>query len=213
MSLGILGGTFNPVHLAHLRTAEEVREALALDRVIFVPASVPPLKHEGVAPAEHRVEMLRLAVAENPSFEVSELELEREGPSYTVDTLRELGARNPGERLWFIVGTDALAELERWHRPRELLGLASFAVVQRPGHGTAPLDVLLPASLAREVRPTATGLEHASGQEIRAIPTTPLTISASDVRRRVSRGASIRYLVPEPVIDHIRKHHLYREGI
>lgn len=209
MSLGILGGTFNPVHLAHLRIAEEVAEVLALERVLFLLSAAPPHKAGDVAPASQRLEMLLRATASNPAFEVSRIELEREGPSYTLDTLRELGRRHPGRRLWFILGSDAFAELDSWHRPEELIAAASFAVVERPGRGAADLDGLLPASLRPHYRRGPRGLEHAAGQEVRCVPVTPLGISASELRRRLRRGASIRYLVPDSVLEHIEKHHLY----
>lgn len=212
MSLGILGGTFNPVHLAHLRVAEEVREGLGLERVLFVAAADPPHKRRDIAPFEHRLEMLGLATAANPAFEICDLEGRREGASYTLDTLRELGARHPHRRLWFILGSDAFELLDTWHRPAELFALASFAVVARPAHDGRPLGELLPAKLGNHFRPTRLGLEHSSGQEIRLVPTTPLAISASDLRARVARGASLRYLVPDGVADYIQKHGLYREG-
>ncbi len=211
MSLGILGGTFNPVHLAHLRIAEEVREALGLESVLFVPTGDPPHKRAPIAPFEQRLEMLEIATAPNPAFEVSDLEGRRKGRSYTLHTLRELDARHPDRRLWFIIGSDAFELLEGWHRPEELFALASFAVVGRPGKAPRPLEALLPATLARDFQPTQLGLEHRSGQEIREVAVSPLAVSASDLRRRVARGASLRYLVPDAVIDYIRKHGLYRE--
>ena len=116
MSLGVLGGTFNPIHVAHLRLGEAAREALGLERVLFVPAGDPPLKAAGVASAAHRLEMVKLATADNPGFEVADLELSRAGPSYTVDTLDELRRRRPEEELWFVLGADAFSELESWYR-------------------------------------------------------------------------------------------------
>ena len=133
MKLGILGGTFDPIHLAHLRIAEEVRLALELDRVFFVPASNPPHRPGPVAAAADRLEMVRIATASNPAFEVSDLELRREGRSYTVDTLRAVSARHPGSELWFIIGSDAVAEIDSWREPDEVLRLARFAIVSRPG--------------------------------------------------------------------------------
>lgn len=210
MNVGVLGGTFNPIHLAHLRLAEEMREALALARVILVPAGDPPLKRRGVAPAALRLEMVRRAVASNPALEVDDLELRRAGPSYTVDTLAELSRRLPGAKLWFLVGADTLPELESWREPARLFELASFAVAARPGQ-PGHLRALLPASLAAPFRDGPQGLVHPSGNELRAVPFTPLAISASDIRRRVARGASLRYLVPDEVIEFIGKHHLYQE--
>lgn len=210
MNVGVLGGTFNPIHIAHLRLAEEMREALSLERVLLVPAGDPPLKRSGIAPANHRLEMAKRAAATNPALEVCDLEIRRSGPSYTVDTLAELRERMSGAALWFLVGADTLRELEAWREPARLFELAHFAVATRPGHDR-PLRELLPGSLARAFRDGPRGLVHASGNELRSIPFTPLSISASEVRRRVACGASIRYLVPDEVIEYIGKHHLYRE--
>ena len=210
MTLGVLGGTFNPIHCAHLRLAEEMREALGLERVLFVPAAQPPLKASGVAPAVDRLEMTRLAVAGNPAFETAELEIERTGPSYTTDTLRELRLRQPGERLWFILGSDAMADLGQWHDAAALFELASFAVAERPGSEGRSARELLPTALARSFEDGAGGLLHPSGNELRVVPSTPMAVSASDIRRRVARGSSIRYLVPDAVACYIEKHDLYR---
>lgn len=210
MKLGVLGGTFNPIHLAHLRLAEEMREALSLGRVLLVPAGDPPLKRAGIAPAAQRLEMVRRACAGNPALEVCDLELRRSGPSYSVDTLAELRAQLPEAELWFIVGADTLADLESWREPERLFTLAHFAVATRPGHAQRLRD-LLPATLLRAFRDGPNGLVHECGNELRAVPFTPLSISASDIRRRVARGASIRYLVPDEVLEYVRKHQLYRE--
>jgi nicotinate-nucleotide adenylyltransferase len=210
VSCAVLGGTFNPVHVAHLRLAEIAREALGLSRVLFVPAARPPLKGDDTAPAEHRLEMVRLATAGNAAFEVLDIELRRPGPSYTVDTLRELSARWTDEQIWFVIGSDALRELDLWHEPRALLGLASLAVACRPG-SEGELEELLPAEFRSAYRAGAHGLEHENGQELRALPMPALDVSASDIRRRHSSGRSIRYLVPDPVLDYIEKQGLYRE--
>ena len=211
MNLGVFGGTFNPIHVAHLRVAEQVREALWLERVLWIPSADPPHKRGSIAPAVHRLEMVRIATASNPSFEVLDLELRREGPSYTVDTLTELAHRNPAARLWFLIGTDALEELHTWYRPEALLELASFAVLNRPGTGTKPLERRLAEPLAAALKRGPTGLEHPSGQEVREVPVSELAVSASDLRRRIARGSTVRYLVPDAVIDYIEKHRLYRE--
>lgn len=210
MSLGVFGGTFNPVHIAHLRVAEEVREALGLERVLWIPSADPPHKR-ALAAAAHRLEMVRIATSSNPCFEVLDLELARPGPSYTVRTLEELRERHPGQRLWFLLGADALGELHTWREPERLLELASFAVVGRPGARGGSLEARLGAKLAACLRPSPLGLEHPSGHEVREIAVSQLAVSASDLRRRIARGASVRYVVPDAVMDYIDKHRLYRE--
>ena len=209
MSLGVLGGTFNPIHVAHLRLGEAAREILGLERVLFVPAGDPPLKAAGVAPAVHRLEMVKLATADNPGFEVCDLEVSREGPSYTVDTLDALHRLRPQEELWFVIGADAFADFESWHRAADLFARASFGVVGRSGFADDPAD-LLPPALSGELHSGPRGLVHASGPEVRSIAFAPLGISSSDVRRRIARGGSVRYLVPDDVIEYIHKHQLYR---
>ena len=208
MKLGVLGGTFNPIHLAHLRLCEELRESLELERVLLVPAGEPALKHAGVAPAADRLEMARRATASNPRLEVDDLELRRKGPSYTVDTLAALRAKHGGAELWFLVGADTLPELAAWREPERLFTLANFAVATRPGY-VAPLRELLPRALAAPFRDGPRGLLHPCGTELRAVPFTPLEISATEIRRRAARGESIRYLVPDEVREYIAKHHLY----
>jgi len=151
VKLGVLGGTFNPIHLAHLRLAEELRETLELERVLLIPAGEPALKRSDVAPAAHRLEMVRRATASNPALEVDDLELRRGGPSFTVDTLRTLRARHPTAALWFLVGADTLPELESWREPERLFELASFAVATRPGY-VGGLRELLPRALAAPFR-------------------------------------------------------------
>jgi len=213
VKLGVLGGTFDPIHLAHLRLCEELREVLALDRVVLVPAGDPPLKPH-VTPARHRLEMVRRAIASNSGLEADDLEIHRPGPSYTVDTLAELRARRPGAELWFLLGADTLPDLESWHEPARLFELASFAVATRPGY-SRPLRELLPRALAMPFRDATLGgrpgLLHANGNELRAVSFTPLEISAREIRRRAAAGESIRYLVPDDVREYIAKHHLYSQ--
>lgn len=198
MDLGVLGGTFNPVHLGHLRAAEEVGEALGLERVAFVPAKSPPHKGgEAMAPPEVRLAMVRAAVDGNPRFRVLDLELRRSGPSYSFDTLtalrRELA---PEDRLWFLVGADAFREIHTWHRYEELFALADFAVMRRPPGG-APLGP--PAAVADRFELRGTGFRHVSGREVRVVPVTLLDVSSTRIRRALAAGASVRYLVPEAV--------------
>jgi nicotinate-nucleotide adenylyltransferase len=215
-SVGLLGGTFNPIHYAHLRLAETAREALGLDRIFFVPAAVQPLKDAAlVATAEHRLQMVRLAIAGHPGFGVLDLELRRAGPSYTVDTLaalrREWGEQCP---LWFLMGSDSLAALEQWHEPARLLGLTNIAVAARgAARGLQLCDWLAPALCADYQRAGVDELRwrHRSGRELRWFELEPLEIASSEIRTLLRAGRSARYLVPDPVLAYAREHRLYGE--
>ena len=201
-SVGIVGGTFDPIHIAHLAIAEEVREVLGLERVLFVPAGEPPHKPgRAVSDAEHRARMVALAIAGNPRFELSRVELDRPGPSYAVDTLDALhaAARASGRvpDFTFILSEEAVAELPTWHEPRRLLGLCRFAVVPRGGRVTLPRDW---------ATATFPGLED----RFHFLDGPGLAVSASGIRERVGLGRPVRYLVPDAVLAYIDDHHLYR---
>lgn len=201
MKLGILGGTFDPIHYGHLVVAEECRARLGLDVVLFIPAGQPPHKRGRiVSPAEHRVEMVRLAIASNPGFELSRIEVDRVGPSYTVDTLARLREEyGPSTRLYFVVGMDALAEILTWHQPARLLSLCQVVAVTRPGF--ADFDLAALESAIPDAR-----------RRICVLAAPELRISSSDLRRRVARGLPIKYQVPEPVEEYVYRHGLYRAG-
>ena len=195
-SIGILGGTFDPIHHGHLVIAEEAREALGLERVLLVPAASPPHKPgRPVTDPVHRLAMAELAIAGNPAFAVSRLEVDRGGTSYTVDTLGALLAEGIHEP-WFILSAEALAGLPGWHDPDRILELCRLAVVPRGGY-----EPLGPDWVA----------EHFPGRERRVtfLPAPLLPISGSVVRRRASAGRSVRYLVPDAVAAYIASHHLY----
>jgi nicotinate-nucleotide adenylyltransferase len=199
--IGVFGGSFDPVHLGHLGIAEEAREIFGLDRVIFVPAALPPHKRSGtVAPAADRLAMVALAIAGNPRFSASDIELHRAGPSYTIDTLDELQRKRPRARLYFIVGADSLAELHKWRHAAELVRRYEFIIIKRPG--TRP--------------PYAKSLEKAFGKRVAArlganfIKTGIYDISATAIRKRVRDGKNIRYLVPPAVERYIFRKGLYR---
>lgn len=195
-STGIIGGTFDPIHHGHLAIAEEVREALGLERVLFMPAATPPHKPgRPVTPAEHRLAMVRLAIADNDAFGVSDLEVARGGASYTVDTLALLRATSDGEP-WLILSAEALAGFPQWRRPDRILDLARLAVVPRGGY--EPLDEAW-------VRAAFPGRE----ERFRFLAGPLLPISGSVVRRRAAAGRSVRYLVPDPVARYIAAHALY----
>lgn len=203
--VGILGGTFDPVHFGHLVVAEQVREALGLDRVLFVPAGAPPHKlDEDVTAADHRAAMVELAIAGNPSFALSRIEIDRDGPSFTVDTLRTLAdeAASQGvERdLYFILSAEALDGFGEWRNPVGILSCCRLAVVPRPG---APLPDR--AWLAAHLPGGVAGVDR-----VICVETVPLAHSASDVRERAAAGRSIRYLVPPAVEKYICEHRLYR---
>jgi nicotinate-nucleotide adenylyltransferase len=208
-----LGGTFDPIHLAHLRVAEELRERFDLDVVRFVPSAVPPHKRgRGVLAAPHRLRMVERANAGHPGFVAWDVELRRQGPSYSIDTLRtlrhEVGA---DARIVFALGWDAFAEIHTWREYAAIFGVCDVAIVTRPGH---------PTTLRREHLPVATrgafrydrasaGFRHASGHAVTLHAVTALDISATDIREHVRRGRSIRYLVPDAVREYIATHHLY----
>jgi nicotinate-nucleotide adenylyltransferase len=196
---GILGGTFDPVHFGHLAIAEQTRESLRLDGVIFMPAGVPPHKPAGAfAPAADRSAMVQLAIADNSAFRLSTIELERPGPSYAVETLERLQEEDPAEYV-FILSSEALSGLGSWRDPDRLLELCRIAAVPRPGY-----PMLDRAWVA----------EHFPGREDRVLfmEGPRLGHSASDIRRRVGEGGSIRYLVPDSVATYIADHGLYRGG-
>lgn len=213
--VGVLGGTFNPVHYGHLRSAEEARRALALDEVRFVPSASPPHKPEGeIAPAADRLEMVRIALKKYPALVCDPLEVERGGVSYTLDTLREMAGRAPeGAGLFFIIGADAFAELREWHRPREALGAANFAVTLRGGQNSPEnLEALL--RLIREVEPgyraeAGEARFDAKGRVVRFVPIPEIDVSATRIRRRVREGAPVRRLLPREVELYIIRRRLY----
>ena len=200
MKVGMLGGTFDPVHIGHLIIAEEVREKLGLEAVIFLPAGQPWIKADRtIASGEHRLQMLKLALGSNPFFKLSSLELERKGSTYSVDTISILRAElGPGVQLYFIVGFDALRQLPQWKEPASLIQMCQMVGVKRPG--CSELD--LPALEA-----VVPGISH----RLTLLDVPQIGISSSEIRERVARGLSIRYLVPEAVEEYIRNYGLYRE--
>ena len=199
---GVFGGTFNPIHIGHLRAAEEVAEALELAKVLFVPSAEPPHKEEhALAPAALRLEWVRAAVEGNPRFEVDPLEVERGGASYSVDTLRVLGERLAPERPAFIIGHDAFVEIGSWREPQALFDLANFAVMTRPPAVAGRLADWLPRVAARcfELGDDGVARHREAGTWVRLVEIPALDISASDIRARLREGRSVRYLVPEAI--------------
>jgi nicotinate-nucleotide adenylyltransferase len=211
--LGLLGGTFDPVHYAHLRLAEEAAEALDLERVRWIPSGSPGHRAAPRTPGKHRLEMVRLATAGNPRFEVDAAEAETATPGFTIDTLArlraELGAARP---LVFLIGTDQLLALHTWRRWREVLDLTHFAVGARAGF-PAVSEKLAP-EVAAELARRETGPEGLAAKPAGRIATfamTPLAISASEIRRRLAAGRSARYLLPREVLAYIEANTLYGE--
>jgi nicotinate-nucleotide adenylyltransferase len=195
---GILGGTFDPIHNGHLEVAREARTRLGLDQVLFVPASCPRLRETGpVAAPEQRVHMVRLAIGDVPYYGLSTVEIERPGPSCTVDTVAELVEQiGPADEFFLILGWDNLAELPRWREPARLIKLCRIAAVPRPGYVLPDLE-----ALARKVP----GLK----ERVTLLDGPHIDLSASEIRRRVCRGLPIAHLVPAPVADYIKEQRLY----
>ena len=194
--IGVFGGTFDPVHMGHLIVAEDARAELELDKVLFIPAGQPWFKsYRQITDTQHRLAMVRLAVAGNKGFDVSDIEVRRSGPSYTVDTLAELREQYKGSEFVVILGVDALREIDRWHQPRRLFELASVVGMARPGATLDPsvLNAAIPGASDR----------------MRLVDSTLIDISGTEIRQRVAAGLSIRYRVPAAVERYIHEHGLY----
>lgn len=211
--LGLIGGTFDPVHHAHLRLAEEAAEHLGLARVRWIPSGNPGHRAAPGTPGRHRLEMVRRAIRGNPRFEVDDAEAESAAPCFTIDTLRRVRAQlGPEAPLVFIIGADQLHVFNTWRAWRELFTLAHFAVGERPGFAVARAALPAEVGAAYEARagsPAALGTAPAG--RIVAFPMTLLGISASELRRRLASGRSVRYLLPPEVLEYIRANGLYRE--
>jgi nicotinate-nucleotide adenylyltransferase len=189
--VGVMGGTFDPIHHGHLVAASEVAQVFDLDEVVFVPTGHPWQKID-VTEAEHRYLMTVIATASNPRFTVSRVDVDREGPTYTIDTLRDIRATRPDAELFFITGADAIAQILSWKDVQELWDLAHFVAVSRPGHEL-----------------TVSGLPQA---DVSLLEVPALAISSTDCRERVNRDFPVWYLVPDGVVQYISKHHLYRSA-
>lgn len=198
MNIGVLGGTFDPVHNGHLILADVAEEQLNLNEMLFIPAGQPWLKTERiVTPAQHRLHMLRLALDDRPHFRISEMEIERPGPTYTIDTISALKSDlNAGDELFFILGQDSLMQIPQWYRAKELVQLCYLAAAPRPGVKKPDLK-----ALEAEI----TGIK----QRIMLMKEPKVDINATDIRERVARGLSVRHLVPEPVNRYIKEQKLY----
>ena len=197
--IGLLGGTFDPIHFGHLILAETARDTLRLDRVYFVPAADPPHKQGRIiASAEHRLTMLQMAIADNEAFKISLIDINREGPDYTAEML-EIARKKllePGDDLWFLMGLDSVIDFPNWREPERIRQLARLAAATRPGYDIdwTPLEKALP------------GISH----EVTLLPMPGVDIASNNIRRRILHGSSIRYLVPESVREYILHTGLYR---
>ena len=198
MRTGIFGGTFDPIHNGHLTVAEYVCAEIALDHVLFIPAGRPWFKEsQTVTDAKHRLEMTRLAVADIPHFAVSDVEVRREGPTYTIDTLTELRReKGEGVEVYFILGIDALNEFHRWRRPCDVLDMAAIVGVTRPGAETVD-------------RAALDSIREGASDEVVVVDGPRIDISAADIRRRMSEGLSVRSMIPRAVEDYAKRHVLY----
>jgi nicotinate-nucleotide adenylyltransferase len=213
MKIGIFGGTFNPVHYGHLRSAEDVREAFALDRIYFVPAARPPHKSsEEIATAEHRLSMVELAIADNPFFFASPIELERSGPSYSVDTIHHFLTTLEPSTLAFIIGSDAFREFASWKEYQEIPSLCDIIVTSRPGETNFSFEQLLPVALKEAFcyDSRVSMYRHVSGHLLTLHPIRGLAISSSMIRTIVRQGRSARYLIPSVIEAYITRQHLYQ---
>jgi nicotinate-nucleotide adenylyltransferase len=191
--VGIMGGTFDPIHHGHLVAASEVESLFELDEVVFVPTGEPWQKSERrVSPAEHRYLMTVIATASNPRFWVSRVDIDRAGPTYTIDTITDIGKQRPGAELFFITGADALSQILSWKDASEVLKLARFIGVTRPGYDLSD--------------------EHLPTDSVTLIDVPAMALSSSDCRERVAAGRPVWYLVPDGVVQYINKHRLYAEA-
>lgn len=216
MKLGILGGTFNPIHFGHLRAAEEARELAGLDTVIFIPSGNPPLKTADIAPAHHRYAMVRLATIKNQRFELLDLECKTRKKSYTADTLEKLHDLYPDASLYFILGIDAFLDIPNWYMPEQLLSLSNFLILSRPGYRFADLSTSPYLSVTKEiVRKLDVGTmpsystKLGNGNTVILLNISPINISATDIRTRITKGKSLKYLLPADVESYIISHKLY----
>lgn len=211
--LGLFGGTFNPMHYGHLRTAEEVVEALKLSQLWFIPAAHPPHKApEGITPFEVRLKMARLAVGRHRVLKVSDLEGRRPGKSFTIQTLRILREQfGETAELYYVLGLDAILEIQTWKDYRELFTLSHFVVLDRPGYDRIHLGEFLRREVHEDFQPLAdgSGFQHPSGYRVLLLKTTLLDISATQIRNLVRDGRSVRYLLPEAVCRFILMNKLY----
>ncbi len=213
MRIGMLGGTFDPVHLGHLRSAVEVREALELDRLHMIPAPQPPLRDTPQVSPEQRFELLRLGISDTPGVMADDRELRREGPSYSVDTLAELRqAYGDSASLVMIIGFDAFLRLAKWHKANQIFSLAHLVVIARPGYNARWPEELRELVGNREVDSVDELMRSPNGNVLTLALPSMMAISATYIRERLEKGKSVRYLLPEAVEEAILRHGFYHSG-
>ncbi|MEE9193061.1 MAG: nicotinate-nucleotide adenylyltransferase [Thermodesulfobacteriota bacterium] len=215
LKVGLFGGSFNPLHIGHLRAAEEVREILDLDKIIFIPSSIHPIKNEkNIVDAKYRLRMLELATRDIKDFEVSVVEMKRPGPSYTVDTSKYFKDKFKNYRLFFILGTENLAKIDTWKDYKELFKCADFAVLSRPGYNLENIRDIIPRGLVKQFKLSEnkngkTVYKHSSGNSLVFFKIKGIRISSTTLRKLVENGKSIKYFVPDSVNKYILKNKLY----
>ena len=209
MKIGIFGGTFDPIHAGHTRVAQEFADAFGLDKVLMMVAATPPHRDPPMASPEDRLRMVELAVSDLPGLEASDLELVRTGPSFTLDTVREVREAAGGSMVWMALGSDAWTLIRSWHRPQDVLARTHIVVLSRPGYAV-DLMAPLPDEISRHYNSDGDIFVHDSGATLRTLNVSPVDISSSRIREAVSRGEGIRDLVSEEVLKYIRRKGLYR---
>jgi nicotinate-nucleotide adenylyltransferase len=212
MRFGIFGGTFNPIHFGHLRAAEEVRYKAGLDKIIFMPSGIPPLKSEELVDAYHRYKMVRIATSSNPDFLVSDIEIRGEEISYTLNTVEKMKRLYPEDELFFILGTDAFLDMPNWYKPDLLIEMIDFILVTRPGYDLFEIIKKSPFIRSRDLINTdgdIIDLSLLSDKKISVFKVTDINISSTEIRRLLRENRSIRYLLPEPVEEYIYRYKLY----
>ncbi len=194
----LMGGTFNPIHMGHLACAEAVRCKFGFEKIVFMPSGTPPHKPPTVLEAEHRYEMTRLAIMDNPNFIISDLEINRTGNTFTIDTIKEIKKIAADSEIYFITGADTVFEIETWKDVDELFTLCHFIAITRPGYDKSALEKETEILMRK----------YCSAIQLMEVPS--LDISSSNIRSKIQEGQSIKYLVPEPVYDYINEHGLYQ---
>lgn len=210
MQIGLYGGTFNPIHFGHLRTAEELYENFKLQQVVFIPAAIPPHKDADILDPIHRLKMVNLATTGNPRFGQSEVEIHRSGKSYSIDTVKQLKEEFPDSDLAFIMGMDAFVEIDTWHKYKELFTVCDFIVTNRPGEKARGTMKAFPEGIRDQFKRKKGVFVHESGRVVHFAEVTGLDISATRIRGLVRKGRSVRYLLPRRVIEYIQENELYK---